>query len=200
MPARAAMRARAAVTVVLPTPPLPATMTSRVCEQKRAASTRFLSSEASIRSRLALSTLAIALLVLGASVAAAPAPVSAAAAQSAKGVVDVIEVSGLLDPVVVDFVGDSVDKAERSRSELLVLQLDSPGAVVSTRDLDGLVATLARSSVPIGVWIGPSGSQAAGGARRLVRAAAVSAIAPGSHVGGLSAGQAVARHAVDSIS
>src|SRR3954452_24968087 len=42
-PALAAMLARAAVTVVLPTPPFPATMTSRLCEQKRAGSTRSLS-------------------------------------------------------------------------------------------------------------------------------------------------------------
>ena len=39
-PARAAMRASAAVTVVLPTPPFPATMTSRVWEQNPAGSNR----------------------------------------------------------------------------------------------------------------------------------------------------------------
>src|SRR5438876_7927822 len=64
-PDRAASNAKAAVTVVLPTPPFPATMTSPVCEQKRAGSTRSFLGGSSIRSRPAVSTLAIASLLLG---------------------------------------------------------------------------------------------------------------------------------------
>ena len=69
--------------------------------------------------------------------AMAVGPVSAAGA--ARQTVDVIEVDGRIDPVVAAFVTDTVRSAERGHSEALVIQLDSPGSVVSGRDLDVLV-------------------------------------------------------------
>ena len=155
-------------------------------------------------------TLAIASLVTG--VLLAPFPAAAASRQT----VDVIEVSGRLDPVVADFVTDAVRSAERSRSVALVIQLDSPGSVLSGDDLDVLAFRISHARVPVTVWIGPSGARAYGGAVRIVHAAAITGIAPGSHVGrfrgrcplcppddplrtqrSLSASAAVRAHAVD---
>jgi membrane-bound serine protease (ClpP class) len=105
-----------------------------------------------------------------------------ACGDSGGGPVAVVEVDGLLDPVLVDFVEDQVHAAERACAEALVLQLDSGGAVVSEGELDGLVATIEGSSLPVDVWIGPSGSKAADEAVRLVAAAGVTGIAPGSSI------------------
>src|SRR5437763_9530932 len=113
--------------------------------------------------------------------AMAVGPVSAAGA--ARQTVDVIEVDGRIDPVVAAFVTDTVRSAERGHSEALVIQLDSPGSVVSGRDLDVLAFRVAHARVPVTVWIGPSAARATGGAVRLVEAAAITGIAPGSHVG-----------------
>ena len=99
------------------------------------------------------------------------------------GVVDVIEVSGRIDPIEADFITRSLDAAEAGGDELLVIQLDSPGVVLSGRDLDALAFRISHSEVPVAVWIGPSGARAHGAATRLVQAAAVSGMAPGSHVG-----------------
>ncbi|MGH9227228.1 MAG: NfeD family protein [Acidimicrobiales bacterium] len=96
--------------------------------------------------------------------------------------VAVVEVDGLLDPVLVDFVQNQVHAAERACAVALVLQLDSGGAVVSDGDLDGLVATIEDASVPVDVWIGPSGSKATDETVRLVAAAGVTGIAPGSSI------------------
>jgi membrane-bound serine protease (ClpP class) len=98
------------------------------------------------------------------------------------GPVTVVEVDGLLDPVLVRFVEDRVHAAERACAVALVLQLDSGGAVVSDGELDDLVATMDDSSVPVDVWIGPSGSKATDEAVRLVAAARVTGIAPGSSI------------------
>src|SRR5437899_7438393 len=98
-PAFAAITARVALTVVLPTPPFPATMTSRLCEQKRGGSTSSLSlRRLSMRARPAPSTLAIALLLLGVLTAATPA------AAAPRKTIDVIKVSGRIDPILVDFI------------------------------------------------------------------------------------------------
>jgi len=97
-------------------------------------------------------------------------------------VVTVVEVSGLIDPVVADFVESQVTEANASGVVAIVLQLNSEGTVVSDSRLDELVATIEASAVPVVVWVGPSGSQARGGATRLITAADVSGLAPGSRV------------------
>ena len=88
------------------------------------------------------------------------------------GVVDVIEVSGLLDTVLVDFLHDQIDRAEDDGAVALVLQLDSSDAVVGDDRLDDLVERIEEASVPVHVWVGPPGAGATGGAARLVAAAA----------------------------
>jgi len=94
----------------------------------------------------------------------------------------VVEVDGLIDPVLADLVDDQVAAADEGCALALVLQFDSGGAVVSDGELDDLVATVADSPTPVGVWIGPSGSKATDGAVRLVAAADLTGIAPGSSI------------------
>ena len=164
-----------------------------------------------MRARPAPSRLAIAPLLVGVLLAIG-APAHAEARTT--GAVDVIEVSGRVDPIVADFVGDALRSAERAHSEALVVQVDSPGDLLSAGRLNALTSKLARATVPVAVWIGESGSRAAGGAARLADVAGIVGIAPGSHIGqcptcrvrpalrtarALSAGPAVARKAADLI-
>ena len=111
-----------------------------------------------------------------------PSPASPSG-PAASGHLDVIEVNGLIDRVVADFLVQSLRSAEGGGAQALVVQLDSPGAVVSTGALDVLALRIARAPVPVAVWVGPSGARAYGGAFELVRAAAVSGMAPGTRVG-----------------
>lgn len=115
--------------------------------------------------------------------------VTAAEAQPRR-VVDVVQVSGYLDPVVVNFLDRSLDDAERRDVEVFVIQLNSPGAVV---DIDDLVERIRTASVPVAVWVGPSGARAGDEAARLVDAAAVSGLAPGSKLDGVGPAEALER-------
>jgi membrane-bound serine protease (ClpP class) len=92
--------------------------------------------------------------------------------------VDVVQVSGWIDPVVVDFLETTLVDSERGGAEALVIQLDSPGAVVSDQRLDVLVRHLRGAEVPVAVWVGGSGAQAVGGAARIVDAAPIVGLAP----------------------
>jgi membrane-bound serine protease (ClpP class) len=103
---------------------------------------------------------------------------------TAAGRVDVIEVTGLIDAVETDFITDSLRAAERSGAEALVIQLNSRGSIVSDARLDGLVAALRDATVPVAVWVGPSGSAAGGGALRIAQAAPVVGVAPGARARG----------------
>lgn len=112
-----------------------------------------------------------------------------AGAQPAGGAapfVDVVQVAGYLDPVVVDFLEGALADAERGGAEALVIQLDSPGSLVPTARLDELIDDIDRSEVPVAVWVGDAGAQALGGAGRLVVAAPVAGMAPGSDLGHLA--------------
>ncbi|MGK2949480.1 MAG: NfeD family protein [Acidimicrobiales bacterium] len=98
------------------------------------------------------------------------------------GFVQVIEVSGLLDRVLVDFVETQISQAEDDGALALVLQLNSPGAVVNDARLDQLVERIGSADVPVDVWVGPSGSRATAETTALVAAARVVGVAPGSRV------------------
>lgn len=106
----------------------------------------------------------------------------AAAQQDSCNEVRVAEVSGLLDPVLVDFVEESITDADACGAIAVVLQLDSSGAVVSDERLDELLATIADADVPVTVWVGPSGAAARDEAYELVEAADVAALAPNSRL------------------
>jgi membrane-bound serine protease (ClpP class) len=98
------------------------------------------------------------------------------------GIVRVLKVSGLLDPVLVSFVEREVADAAGTDVVAVVLQVNSQGAAVSDDRLDRLVDAIGSSEVPVAVWVGPSGSAAEGAATRLVAAAEVSGLSPGSRV------------------
>jgi membrane-bound serine protease (ClpP class) len=125
--------------------------------------------------------LVLAHLALLAGLAAPPAGAAPAQAPDA-GYVSVIEVSGLLDRVLVDFVRTEIDEAEREGALALVLQLNSGGAVVSDDRLEALVEDITGASVPVDVWVGPSGSKATGDTTKVLAAARTVGIAPKSRV------------------
>lgn len=104
-------------------------------------------------------------------------------AAGARPFVNVVQVSGHLDPVLADFIGDAINESERGGAEALVIQLDSPGSVLPTAELDALVFRVGHARVPIAVWVGESGAQALGGAASLVLAAPVAGMAPQSRLG-----------------
>jgi membrane-bound serine protease (ClpP class) len=121
--------------------------------------------------------------VLARPVGATPAqPSQTAPASSGAGFVSVIEVSGLLDRVLVDFITQQMREADHDGAVALVLQLNSAGSVVATDRLDALVAAIEASPVPVDVWVGPSGSQATDEATALLAAARTVGVAPGSKV------------------
>lgn len=106
----------------------------------------------------------------------------AAAQDEPRRFVTVAQVSGWLDPILADFVEQVVADAEREQPEVLVLQIDSPGALVDDRRVDELVEVISGADVPIAVWVGQTGAEADGAVGRLVTAADVAGLAPRARV------------------
>lgn len=97
--------------------------------------------------------------------------------------VDVLQVNGLFDDIVVASIGDAIDRAVEQRSQALVLQVNSVGAVVGDDVMGSLLDTIASSPVPIGVWVGPTGAKLYGAPAQILLVADVTGMAPGAHVG-----------------
>ena len=97
--------------------------------------------------------------------------------------VDVIEVNGLLDEIVVHNIEQAIDRAENSTSQAVILQVNSIGGVVSSARMTQLFERIIKSSVPIAVWVGPTTARAFGSAAQLLAVADVSAMADGTRIG-----------------
>jgi membrane-bound serine protease (ClpP class) len=103
--------------------------------------------------------------------------------QATTDFVAVVKVSGLLDPVLVDFVEQSVSDAEAEGATGLVLQANSSGVVVSDARFTQLLERIGSATIPVHVWVGPSGSKLTGKAAQLVGAADKVGMAPGTRLG-----------------
>ncbi len=129
-----------------------------------------------LRKTLLLSILA-ATCALGAPAAGAQTPTDS------RTVVDVAEVFGVLDAQLASDVVARIQKAERDRVALLVLELDTAGALEI--DVPALVRAVSGARVPIAVWVGPRRAQARAAGALLVAAAHISAIGPSARLGPL---------------
>lgn len=97
--------------------------------------------------------------------------------------VDVFQVSGLMDDILVDEIEQAIDRAESDGAQALVLQLNSKAAVVGRDTMRDLYERIADASVPVAIWVGPSGARATGLPAQLLSAADATGMAPGARIG-----------------
>jgi membrane-bound serine protease (ClpP class) len=118
---------------------------------------------------------------LGLGVAAlAIGPVHAATAQG-EHVVEVVDLEGIIDPTAADYLTTQIDNAEADGSDLVVIQLNTPGGLsVAT---ERMVQTILNSRVPVVVWVGPPGARAASAGVFLVYASHIAAMAEATRLG-----------------
>ncbi|GAC1383809.1 MAG: nodulation protein NfeD [Acidimicrobiales bacterium] len=131
-------------------------------------------------------TLAIAALFAGVALVTLAAGGASAATPSAPSAarLDIVKLSGLIDPLNADLLSRSLRNAEADHALALIVQLNSTGGTVSQAKLDALTFRMGHGSVPVAVWVGGSGHpRAYGAAYTLLRAADFSGAGPGSRVG-----------------
>jgi membrane-bound serine protease (ClpP class) len=99
----------------------------------------------------------------------------------ASGRIVVVEVDGVITPVIADHVQDALDLAEREGHQALVVELDTPGGLdTSMRDI---VQSFLNSGVPVVVYVSPQGARAASAGAIITLASHVAAMAPGTSIG-----------------
>lgn len=140
-----------------------------------------------------LSTVGLLIVALGALLAVLPQRAGAQGdgaqetdATPRAGFVDVIKVDGLLDPIMVNFIEESIAQADRDDARWLVMQANTTGSVVSDHDRRELVERMRTARVPIAIWVGPSGSNLTNSAADLMWGADEIGMAPGTRIGGVT--------------
>jgi membrane-bound serine protease (ClpP class) len=97
------------------------------------------------------------------------------------GHIDVYPVEGVINPVVVEYMREGIRQAEADQATAVIFQLDTPGGLVESTRL--IVKDLLNASVPVVVYVSPSGARAASAGTFITMAASVAAMAPGTNIG-----------------
>ncbi len=95
--------------------------------------------------------------------------------------VDLIVIDGGINPAVDDFIRESIARARSKGARALIIQLDTPGGLLtSTRSI---VKEILGAPVPVIVYVAPSGAGAGSAGVFITLAAHIAAMAPGTNIG-----------------
>jgi membrane-bound serine protease (ClpP class) len=97
------------------------------------------------------------------------------------GEVEIIELDGPINPGAATFLTRGLEDAEKRGAELVIIQLDTPGGLVSSMRV--MVKAIMNSPVPIVVYVAPKGAGAASAGVMITVSAHVAAMAPGTNIG-----------------
>ncbi|MGE5238095.1 MAG: NfeD family protein [Chloroflexota bacterium] len=93
----------------------------------------------------------------------------------------VITVNGVINPVAAEYIGKAVRRAAETGAAALVIELDTPGGLDTS--MRSIVKDMISSTVPVIVYVSPSGARAASAGVFITLAAHIAAMAPGTNIG-----------------
>lgn len=92
-----------------------------------------------------------------------------------------INVDATINPATAEFIHRAISKAKKEKAECLIIHLNTPGGLLkSTRTI---VGDMMESSVPVIVYISPSGADAGSAGVFITLAAHFAVMAPGTNIG-----------------
>ena len=98
--------------------------------------------------------------------------------------VAVLKIDGTIDALSARHLARGIDVAAGDGAQLLIVELDTPGGLLSsTRDM---VEAILSSRVPVAVYVSPPGARAASAGTFVTAAANFAVMAPGTNIGAAS--------------
>jgi membrane-bound serine protease (ClpP class) len=104
-----------------------------------------------------------------------------AQAGQAAGPVVVATYEGVINPVAAEYLHDAMSFAEAKHAQAIILRLDTPGGLDTSMRL--MIKDVTGSTIPVVIYVAPSGGRAASAGVFLTIAAHVAAMAPGTNIG-----------------
>jgi membrane-bound serine protease (ClpP class) len=92
-----------------------------------------------------------------------------------------IVVNDTIQPITQEYIARAIDEAQRRNDQAILIEINTPGGLVeSTRHI---IEKITNSSVPVILYVAPSGSRAGSAGIFILEAADVAAMAPGTNAG-----------------
>ncbi|MDI6814627.1 MAG: nodulation protein NfeD [Dehalococcoidales bacterium] len=101
--------------------------------------------------------------------------------RAATPTIEVLHVDGTIVPIVADYINRGLNQAEAKGSTVVIIQLSTPGGVLSTTQ--EIVERILNAKVPVVVYVSPAGGWAGSAGTFITIAAHIAAMAPGSRIG-----------------
>ncbi|HTR62574.1 MAG TPA: nodulation protein NfeD [Candidatus Binataceae bacterium] len=95
--------------------------------------------------------------------------------------VQLIKIDGSVNPAVASYVDDSLASASHDGAAALIIELDTPGGLLSSAQ--HIVKSLLGAPLPVIVYVAPAGAGAASAGTFIAAAANIAAMAPGTTIG-----------------
>jgi membrane-bound serine protease (ClpP class) len=95
--------------------------------------------------------------------------------------VELIKIDGSINPAVSHFIEDSIASAQVGGARALIIQLDTPGGLMTSAEQ--IIKDLFAAPIPVIVYVAPTGASAASAGTFITEAASVAAMAPGTNIG-----------------
>lgn len=93
----------------------------------------------------------------------------------------IMRVADAISPGTAEFIKSGIKRAEDNDAACLIIELDTPGGLAES--MRQIVQSILASSVPVVVYVSPSGARAASAGVMITMAADVAAMAPGTNIG-----------------
>jgi membrane-bound serine protease (ClpP class) len=92
-----------------------------------------------------------------------------------------INLNDTIQPITAEYIARGIAEAERRNDQAILIEINTPGGLVdSTREI---IEKITTSSVPVIIYVTPSGSRAASAGFFILESADIAAMAPGTNTG-----------------
>jgi membrane-bound serine protease (ClpP class) len=93
----------------------------------------------------------------------------------------ILYIESVIGPATASFVQSGIETAQSREAELIILSIDTPGGLVDS--MRNIIREILGSSIPVVVYVSPSGARAASAGTYILYAGHVAAMAPGTNLG-----------------
>jgi len=127
-------------------------------------------------------TIGVTSLVLGVMLGViGPLTTPAAAQSSEAGAVTRLQLDGVVDPFIADYLESGIAEAADAGAAAVLIEIDTPGGLISsTRQI---TQAILNAGVPVICYVAPAGARAASAGSFVLLSCDVAAMAPGTNVG-----------------
>jgi membrane-bound serine protease (ClpP class) len=101
-----------------------------------------------------------------------------------EGAVHVLKADGDVNPVMERYIDRGIDQAEDAKAMAVVIELDTPGGLMSS--MEDIVKRIEEDRIPVIVYVSPKGAKAASAGTFITMAANIAAMAPSTRIGAAS--------------